>query len=213
MVVMTMVAVATPTTAAETRLDTKVSIWDTNLRADVVGGIFPIGGTGELAKTDEAGKMNGGFVVATENGAQIGIRAHRRVAPASAPIPVARQGGAAVYITDTGTADPFGQATWNVDVHLDLTSAAGVAAGTTLADYEFELTTNVGGEMETLDLAATGGLPPNTVLFQTSRNPAGVSPGFDPLAEDLYTFELRLKPRSFEAPMITARMDARAVGY
>lgn len=194
--------VTVPASAADTKFGAEVSIWDSSIPADVLNGVFPIGGSGQV---------NGDFVVTTENGVQIGIRAQRRFAQNIDPLPNVKQGHKGIYIADAGTSDALGAATWNVDVHLDLRGATGKAADTTLADYDFQLKTNVDGKMRIIDLSAAAALAPNTVLFQTSQNPVFFDAAFDPSANKTYRFELRLKPRSFGGQMVKARMEVRVV--
>jgi hypothetical protein len=196
------VSAAAPGPHAVTQSGANVSVWDSSIPADVLTGVLPIGG---------AGQVNGDFVVATENGVQIGIRAQRRFSQSVDPLPNVKRGHEGIYIADSGTSDPFGAATWNIDVHLDLTGASGGAAATTLADYDFELRMDVAGKMEVVDLGTLGPIPPNTVLFQTSQNPVLNDPAFDPDADAVYRFELRLKPRSFAGPTMKTRMDVQVV--
>lgn len=213
--------------AAQTSYDAPVSVWDSSVRVDPMNGIFPIGGEGQT---------NGNFVVASEDGIEIGIRARRCMEPdtiegigeASADEsthPDHDDGDAADgsmlakststespgghYTMAAGPGDRFGATAWDLDVHVDLTRAHGVAAGRTLGDYDLELVTDVGGTAERVDLGALSALPPSAVLFQTSRNPAAGHAPFELLATDLYRVELWLKPRGFDGNTLKAQMDVR----
>ncbi len=211
--------------AAQTSYDAPVSVWDSSMRVDPMKGIFPIGGDGQT---------NGNFVVASEDGVEIGIRARRCMEPdtvegigeASADEsthPVRDDGGAAdarmlatstensggLYTMAAGPGDRFGATAWDLDVHVDLTRAHGIAAGRTLGDYDLELVTDVGGTAERVDLGALSALPPSAVLFQTSRNPAAGHAPFELLATGLYRVELWLKPRGFDGNTLKAQMDVR----
>jgi len=192
-----------PVSAAVPQSGANVSVWDSSLPADALTGILPIGG---------AGQVNGDFVIDMEDGVQIGIRARRSFAQDLGPLPNVKRGQEGFYTADSGTWDVFGAASWNVDIHLDLTGASGTAADTTLADYDFELRTDVGGEMQVVDLRTLGPIPPNTVLFQTSQNPVLNDPAFDPDADGVYRFELLLKPRSFAGRTMKTRMDVQVLG-
>ena len=210
--------------AAQTSYDAPVSVWNSSVRVDPMNGIFPIGGEGQT---------NGNFVVASEDGIEIGIRARRCMEPetvegvgeASAdesthPDHDGSAGGdrirakstetsGGLYTMEAGPGDRFGATAWDLDVHVDLTRAHGIAAGRTLGDYDLELVTDVGGTAERVDLGALSALPPSAVLFQTSRNPAAGHAPFELLATDLYRVELWLKPRGFDGNTLKAQMDVR----
>lgn len=194
--------VTLPASASDTRFGAHVSVWDSSVPTDPLNGIFPIGGSGQV---------NGDFVVTSVNGVEIGLRAERRFTQHIDPLPNVKQGHKGIYIADAGTSDALGRATWNFDLHLDLGQAHGQAAGTALADYEFELRTNVSGRMRTIDLSDLFLLPGNTTLFQTAQNPVFAGPSFDPEQLKTYKFELRLNPRSFSGPVIKTRMEVRVV--
>ena len=104
-----------------------------------------------------------------------------------------RNGKVGIYEAATGTSDLQDRATWNYDWHVDLRDAHGVAAGTTLLDYDLTLETDAFdsqfGFPVPLDLKFGGFIPDNTVLYQSSQNPVFGGTDFDPfVGRKLYSF-------------------------
>lgn len=204
-----MLALATASTAVAGRLDSgpgeisvgvDVSVWDSTVPVDAVAGIFPIGGNGQI---------NGEFTVAERLGIEIGLRAQKRfVGPLAATPSMNRMVG--IYEAVTGVSDTSGRATWNYDWHVDLRNALGVAAGTTLADYDLTLETDMFasqfGFAVPLDLTF-GVLPGNTVLYQVSLNPVFGATGFDPTVEATFNLRLVLTPKTFNGPPLAASIQ------
>ena len=176
-----------------------VSIWDSNL--PVSPGIQPILGNGQV---------NGEFTIAERNGIQIGLRAQERFQGTLVAIPN-QNGKVGIYDAVTGTTGggATGQlegATWNYDWHVDLRGAFGVAAGTTLSDYDLTLETDISSTTLfnlplPLDLKFGGIFPPaDTVLYQSSQNPIFGNLPFNALAPGTYNFTLVLTPKTFNGP-------------
>ena len=164
----------------------------------VPGVIAPIGGSGQV---------NGNFVTGKRYGVEIAIRASQRFLGL---LDVTRNKNAGVYAAETGVSDGLGRATWNYDLHVDLRSAQGVAAGKTLGDYTLVLDSDISasffGCLYPCDLGAFIPASSGIVLLQTSQNPKFGNPPFDSTAEDTYSFTLTLTPKTFNGPPITARM-------
>lgn len=164
-------------------------------------GLIPIGGSGQV---------NGEFTIAERYGIQIGLRAQERfVGPISAN--PNRNNMVGVYEAETGFSDDDERATWNYDWHIDLRDAYGVAAGTTLGDYDVTLETDIAEDtlFETalpLDLTF-GGLFPDAILYQSSQNPKFGNPPFDAEAQETYTFTLVLTPTSFNGAPLQASIQ------
>jgi hypothetical protein len=189
--------VAAPAAAQErSRFGVDASEWDSGTIA-VPGVIIPVGG---------GGQVNGGFVTGERYGVQIGIRAQLRYLGL---LPMTREKQTGVYQASAGVSDGLGRATWNYDLHIDLRSAQGVAAGRTLGDYTLVLNSDIGpsifGCLFPCDLADLG-LPATVELFQTSQNPKFGNLPFNANAVDSYYFTLTLTPKTFNGPPITARM-------
>lgn len=173
------------------------STWTSDLAQDPSQGLFPIGGSGQL---------NGEFSTAERYGIEIGLRAQERFGgPLEAtPNPNGKMG---IYQAETGFSTGT-RATWNYDWHVDLRNAKGVAAGTTLADYDLNLETDMFsslfGSPDPADLTFGFTNPdfvaPNAVLFQESFNPDFGNSEFDPQVEDTYHLSLVLTPKSFNGP-------------
>lgn len=182
-----------------------VSVWDSTVLPDPANGIFPIGG---------AGQLNGEFTTAERLGIQIGLRAQERfVGPLEAT--ANKNGKVGIYEAETGTSDALGRATWNYDWHVDLRNARGVAAGTTLADYDLTLETDMFasqfGFPVPVDLTFGGFVPGNAVLYQSSFNPVFGATGFDPLAVDTYSLRLVLTPKTFNGPSLAVSIEVNVV--
>lgn len=173
------------------------STWTSDLAQDPNKGFFPIGGSGQL---------NGEFSTAERYGIQIGLRAQERfVGPLEAT--PSQNGKIGIYQAETGFSTGT-RATWNYDWHVDLRNAEGVAAGTTLDDYDLTLETDMFsslfGSSDPVDLtfgfADPNFVAPNAVLFQESFNPDFGNSEFDPQVEDTYHLSLVLTPESFTGP-------------
>jgi len=157
-----------------------------------------------------SGQFNGEFVVAERNGVQIGLRAQERFV---GPIQVApnSNGKVGVYEANTGESSP-GRATWNWDMHIDLSNAFGVAKGKTLSDYEITLENNVYSNTS-LDLSPFVAIPlfntasPSQTLFQASQNPVFGNPGFDINAEGVYSLRLVLTPKTFNGAQLAVSIQ------
>lgn len=176
--------------------------WDSATAPDAGTGIVPIGGSGQI---------NGEFTTAERNGIQIGLRAQERfVGPLAAS--ASKNSKVGIYEAATGVSDGSGRATWNYDWHVDLRGAQGVAAGTTLADYDLRLETDIAdatlfGFPLPLDLAFGGAVPGNTVLYQSSQNPKFGNAPFDAAVEGTYHFRLVLTPVTFNGPPLAVTIE------
>lgn len=173
------------------------STWTSDLAQDPAQGLFPIGGSGQL---------NGEFSTAERYGIEIGLRAQERFGGPLEATPNLN-GKIGIYQAETGFSTGT-RATWNYDWHVDLRNARGVAAGTTLADYDLNLETDMFsslfGSPDPADLTFGFTDPnfvaPNAVLFQESFNPDFGNSEFDPQVEDTYHLTLVLTPTSFNGP-------------
>lgn len=180
-----------------TVVGTDTSVWDSSTPGDAPNGIFPIGGSGQIA---------GEFTLLTEDSVEVGIRAQeRRIGPVT---PTDNGAGVGVYAVDTGY-DLTPTVTndrnwWNFDLHLDLR-----ATTTTLGDYsQLVLTADcIAGTCDGWNAGVTVGtgyrfnlvtdfsLPPNTALLQVSYNMLFGAPwtgSYDLDAEATYKFCLLL---------------------
>ena len=176
------------------------SVWDSDLPPGP--GLLPIGGGGQI---------NGEFTIAERNGIQIGIRAQKRFVGLLEASPN-NNGKVGIYEAAIGFSDPQERATWNYDWHVDLRDAFGVAVGTTLADYDLTLETDISsttlfGLPLPLDLTFGGFIPGTTVLYQSSQNPKFGNPPFNSLAPGTYNFTLVLTPKTFNGPPLKATMQ------
>ncbi len=187
--------------APVTVFDANVNEWSSSTPADPANGIFPIGGTGEI---------NGGFVVTTgSDGAQIGLRGFLRFIGL---LPQTNDGKVATYFAPAGTSGG-NLSLWNFDVDIDLRSTTH-----TLSDYTAIGTiTDRSGLVTPIDLLAAGA-PSNLVLGQASENPgfaflSAAFPSFDPSAPGVYTFDLKLTPKTFDGDTLeaTIKVDVAAV--
>ncbi len=160
-------------------------------------GIYPIGGTGQI---------NGGFVVSTgSDGAQIGLRGFLRTIGL---LPQTNDGVlTATYFAPTGSPGG-GLARWNFDLDIDLRGT-----GHTVDDYTALITiTDRSGLVTPVDLLTPGLIDPDTLLYQNSLNPgfpflAPVFPAFDPNAPGVYSFDLKLTPRTFTGDTLEVKMN------
>ncbi len=160
-------------------------------------GIYPIGGSGEV---------NGGFVVSTgTNGDQIGLRAERRFVGV---LPQTNDGAlTATYFAPAGTSGG-NLALWDFDVDIDLRGGHH-----TISDYTATITvTDRGGQVTPVDLTAPGLIDSDAILYQNALNPgftflAPVFPSFDPNAQGVYSFDLKLVPKSFDGDTLEAKMN------
>jgi hypothetical protein len=195
--------------AVTTRLDAgptvafnaNVNEWSSSTPPDPGNGIYPIGGSGET---------NGGFVVSTaSNGDQIGLRAELRFL---GPLPQTNDGVlTATYFAPAGTSGG-NLALWDFEGDADLR-----ATGHTAADYTATLTfTDAGGKVTPLDLVGSGLVPSNAVLYQSAEN-AGFSflasefPSFNPDATGVYSFDLKLVPKTFTGDTLEVKMNVDVV--
>jgi PEP-CTERM motif len=188
-------AAASGKAAPVTVFNADVNEWSSSTQSDPTSGIYPIGGTGAL---------NGGFVVTTgSDGAQIGIRASLRF---KGLLPQTNNGSVATYFAPAGTSGN-NLSLWNFDGDIDLQGT-----GHTLNDYTAVATfTDRKGLVTPVDLLAAG-IPSNLVLGQTSENPgfaflSAVFPSFDPNAPGVYTFDLKLTPKTFTGDTLEATMN------
>jgi hypothetical protein len=180
------------------------STWTSDLAQDPNQGFFPIGGSGQL---------NGEFSTAERYGIQIGLRAQERFGGLLGATP-SLNGKIGTYQAETGFSTGT-RATWNYDWHVDLRNARGVAAGTTLADYDLTLETDMFsslfGSPDPADLTFGYTDPnfvaPNAVLFQESFNPDFGNSEFDSLGEDTYHLSLILTPKSFNGPPLEVTIE------
>lgn len=195
--------VATPSAAQEqSRFGVDASEWS-SATVPIAGVVIPVGGSGQV---------NGQFVTGERYGVQVGIRAQERFVGPTMPVTRAKQVG--VYQATTGVSDGLGRAKWNYDLHVDLRNAQGIAAGKTLGDYSLVLDSDIGLTLTTpvstcafpCDLSALFFLPATVEIFQASLNPVFFSTGFNPMAQDSYSFTFTLTPKTFNGPSITARM-------
>jgi hypothetical protein len=179
---------------AATVFSSDVSTWTSGSPAGA--GLYPIGG---------AGQVNGNFVVTTESGIEIGIRASHRFVQNVDPLGNTDDGTQGIYYAPIGTSPPpAGAATWNYDIHIDLRNATGLAAGTNISDYTVILTTDIfGGILTPIDITSL--IPADAVLFQTSQNPIFGNPTFNAFAAKTYTFQLDLVP-NFDLGSLSADM-------
>lgn len=164
----------------------EVSPWDSTVPFDLVNGIFPIGGDGQV---------NGEFTIAERDGIQIALRAQDRFV---GPIPVQLRGNKGRYQAAAGFSTG-NAATWNYDWHVDLRGT-----GTTIADYDLTLTQTFApmllGTAGPFDLTF-GLLPGNAVLYQSSQNPTFFNDTFDPTKRGTYNLKLTLKPKRGGKPL------------
>jgi hypothetical protein len=174
------------------------SVWDSDLPAG--DGLLPIGGSGQI---------NGEFTTAERLGIQIGLRAQERfVGPIEAT--PSTNGKVGIYEAAAG-GDSDGRATWNYDWHVDLRNAHGVAAGTTLDDYDLTLETDMFTEQfgfdEPIDLTFGGVIGSGLVLYQQSFNPVFGNTEFDPSAPGVYNLRLVLTPKTFNGPPLAVAIQ------
>ncbi len=168
------------------------STWDSGV--PVGPGLIPIGG---------AGQLNGEFAIAERYGIQIGLRAQERFVGTMMAVPN-NDNQVGVYEAAVGFSDAQDRATWNYDWHIDLRDAFGVARGTTLADYDLTLETDMFTSLFTFpvpaDLTFGGFIPGDTILFQSSQNPDFGSAEFDAGVPGTYNIRLVLTPKTFKGP-------------
>jgi len=189
---------ASPVTA----FNANVKEWSSSTPSDPANGIFPIGGSGEI---------NGGFVTSTTSDtAQIGLRARIRF---DGLLPQTNDGVlTATYFAPAGTSGS-NLALWNFDADIDLRGS-----GHTISDYTATLTVTDRSLLVTpIDLVASGSAPANLVLGQSSENPgfpflAPVFPSFDPNAPGVYSFDLKLVPKTFTGDTLEVKMNVDVVG-
>ena len=178
------------------------STWDSGVPAGP--GLIPIGG---------AGQLNGEFAIAERYGIQIGLRAQERfVGPSFMAVP---NNGNKVGVYESAAGFGVGtRATWNYDWHVDLRDAFGVAEGTTLADYDLTLETDMFTSLFTFlvpaDLTFGGFIPDDTVLYQSSQNPDFGNTDFDASVADTYNIRLVLTPTSFKGPPLKVSIQVNA---
>ena len=106
------------------------------------------------------------------------------------------------------------RAKWNYDWHVDLRDAFGVAAGTTLADYDLTLETDMFTSLFTFavpaDLTFGGFIPDDTILYQSSQNPDFGNTDFDASLAGTYNIRLVLTPTSFKGPPLSVSIQVNA---
>lgn len=176
------------------------STWTSN---NPVGpGLIPIDGDGQL---------NGEFTLAARYGIEIGLRAQERFV---GPLEAApnRNGKVGIYQAAAGFSETT-RATWNYDWHVDLRGAFGVAAGTTLADYDLTLETDIASSLFTfpnpVDLTFGGFIPGGTVLYQSSQNPDFGNAEFNAADPGTYNFRMVLKPKTFKGPPLAVTIKVQ----
>jgi hypothetical protein len=187
-----------PVAAMKTTVGSGVNPWSSATELDVLGGIYPIGGSGQV---------NGNFTKTKHKHVVIAMRISERFA--APPVPI-KDGNIGIYRVPAGTDDGT-TATWNYDIHVDLRSATGKYKGKTLGDYELKFRSQTGESLfgceYPCDLANT--LPRNVILFQTSQNPVFGNAGFNfDLTRD-YRFQLKLIPLTFDAKPLNVVVKAR----
>lgn len=173
-----------------TTVDANASEWSSDTLSKPLNGIYPIRGNGQL---------NGDFVVAKGNDIEIALRVTDRT---DGLLDVSGN-EVGRYEASTGyDGNTTNRAEWNYDWHVDLRGS-----GTTLADYNLILSTDIGnplwGQSGAIDLVtadAPSGIR-NAVLYQRSMNPVFGNPGFDVFAEDTYNIRLTLRPKAGGSPL------------
>jgi len=177
------------------------SIWDSSVPSG--DGLVPIVGSGQI---------NGEFTVAERYGIQIGLRAQERFAGPLMAVPD-NNNRSGIYEATAG----FGTGTrakWNYDWQVDLRDAFGVAAGSTLADYDLTLETDMFTSLFTfpvpVDLTFGGLVPDDTILFQSSQNPDFGNTEFDASVPGTYNIRLVLTPTSFKGPPLNVSIQVNA---
>ena len=175
-----------------TTVGADASEWSSDTTLDCLGGVFPVGG---------AGQLNGGFTIAERDGAEIGLRATDRTDGLLAA-PSGKKKGE--YRAATGFDDAaMTRAEWNYDIHVDLRGT-----DTTLADYDLTLHQTFASELYgvsgplTIDPADTAPLCGPAVLLQISWNPVFGNDTFDPTAEGTYNIMLKLSPKDGGKPLM-----------
>lgn len=165
------------------------SVWDSSVVADPAGGIFPIGGLGQV---------NGEFILSqvyyapTDSNIEIGIRAQKRFFGPVLP----RSGN--VFEVELGESSP-GRATWNYDIHLDgrsLQNNKPIDLASGIVTLEVDSDASAGITWNSISLNSL--LPQGSMmlLFQASINPTfGVVgiPGFDLNTPGIYDFRLTVE--------------------
>lgn len=161
-----------------------------------------------------SGQFNGEFVVAEQQGIELGLRIQERFV---GPLEVTGDNGNRVGVYHAVTGDTGGNnATWNYDWHVDLSDARGNAKGKVLSDYrlfleqdfsEEDLFGTLGSDPVELPLSpAPGVCSPDTFdadsLCQQSWNPGFGNDDFDPNAEGTYNLRLVLVPETFNGPPV-----------
>lgn len=171
------------TVLANQENNSDVSIWDSSVPVDFLAGIFPIGGSGQIA---------GNFAVDThtkkDTAIQVGLRAQERFVGPIEPI-------GDIYFAATGESTP-GLATWNFDWSLDFgTSFLEVQLGKDLTaqnleDYDVTLEiTDSDGNQFMLDFGDFPNPLGPIVLSQSSQN---VGFGFIGLPIDSKAYDISL---------------------
>ncbi|MBT8132715.1 MAG: hypothetical protein KJO35_10630 [Gammaproteobacteria bacterium] len=177
---------------AEIKVGEMATEWDSATVLDPIGGIFPVGG---------AGQLNGEFTIAERGMVQIGLRATDRTDGLLTASGKRKGTYHAATGYDTGTSN---RAEWNYDIHVDLRGS-----GTTLSDYNLTLTQTftpkLFGSAGPVDLTFPDALPgilDNAVLHQLSWNPVFFNDEFDVFAEGTYNIVLKLQPKQGGTPLL-----------
>lgn len=178
-------------TGTEVMVGVDASEWTSDTVLDIPGGIFPVGGGGQL---------NGEFTIVTRDGSEIGLRATDRVDGLLTATGMRKGFYTASTGYDTGTTN---RAEWNYDIHVDLRGT-----GTELSDYDLTLNqtfvNKLLGSAGPFDLTFpdfTFGVLDNAVLYQLSFNPVFFNDTFDVFAEDTYDLVLTLSPKAGGPPL------------
>lgn len=163
-----------------------------------------------------SGQFNGEFIVAENQGVQLGLRIQDRF---TGPLPVTGDSGnrVGIYEADTGTTGGDNNGTWNYDWHVDLSGAKGAAEGKTLADYRLVLEQDFTDQSlfgvlgsDPVELPMPGVCDTSTIsgsLCQQSWNPGFGNTDYDPSAEGTYNLRLVLTPVTFSGPTLAVAVQ------
>lgn len=172
------------------------------------------------------GQPTGNFTTASRNGLEVGLRPVERYGDFN--LPVAAFGRVAVYTVPSGV-NVDGQSAWGFSIYVNVENAFGVAAGTTLADYDIVVTQNYDANgnwfglegidsTNYFDLEAktpTGIYPgfgnDDPYKYQQSWAPTFGTTGFDATVEGVYEITLTLVPATFRGAPLSVTVLVNAV--
>lgn len=171
------------TVMANQKNNSDVSVWDSSVLTDPFAGIFPIGGSGQIAGNFAVDKH-----IKKDNAIQVGLRAQERFVGPIEPF-------GNVYLAATGESSP-GHATWNFDWSIDMgteyleTQLDKELTALNLEDFTaiIEIKDNEGNTFE-LDFGDFPNPVGPVVLSQSSQN---VGFGFVGLPIDSDVYDIRL---------------------